>query len=136
MQMLTKRVFLQSALSSLAIAPAVLTANARASQGGTNELPYFFYDERFAEARRLAASFAAPASPTPVGGDVTALWTEELGALSRRAPLFLRGATTESFYFCLKTLLQSETRVTAEVERISKDLHAWSIRSAIVKKTG
>lgn len=84
----------------------------------------------------LAARFAAPDKLAPVRGDVTIWWTEGLNRLSQRAPLSLRGVTTESFYFCLKTLLQSHAGVDAEVRRVSRDLYAWSVRTRLARKTG
>jgi hypothetical protein len=127
--MLTKRLFLKTALSSLAVSPGILTVSAHSSLHKENSLTYFFYDDRFSEAHKLAAEFAAPTRPTPVQGDVTPLWTDELNSLSRWSPLTLYGVTTESFHFCLKTLLRSQASVKSEIQRLSKDLYTWDIQT-------
>lgn len=96
-----------------------------------------FYDERFAEALDMAKPFAAHRRLTPVTSDVTALWRSGLDRLSRTSPLDLNGVTTESFYFCLKTLLQSQGGVDARIApAANKDLYVWSIRTRTNNKTG
>ncbi|HKJ73604.1 MAG TPA: hypothetical protein VKA19_05760 [Alphaproteobacteria bacterium] len=96
----------------------------------------FFYDERFTDARAISSRLLPRATLTPVQSDVTALWTGGLKELSRQRPLSLRGVTTESFHFCLKTLLRSEARVETQTQRVGKDLYAWSIRTTIPRTTG
>lgn len=130
-----RRLFLKASAAT-ALVPAALNAPARAAtniaqdKNGPNQ---FFYDARFAEAR--AAAMRAPAA-TPVTGDVTQVWTQGLNRLSQTRALALSGVTTESFYFCLKTLLQSHAQLDARIERVSADLYAWSIRSILIQKTG
>ena len=92
-------------------------------------LDHFFYDERFAAARRLARELARVIEPTPVQGDITYIWTAGLGRASLVAPMTMRGVTTESFYFCLKILLADQASVDANFERIDQDLYLWTIRS-------
>jgi len=95
---------------------------------------HFFFDERFAEARRLARQASIRVAPTLVQGDVTSLWTGGLAHASLAAPLTLEGVTTESFYFCLKTLLLDHAGVSARVTRVDRDLHLWTIRTDNHKK--
>ena len=131
-----RRLFLKlSALAALA-APTSRSALAGVLSDSGPRADRFFYDERFGDARSIASRLDARASLTPVQSDVTALWTGELKELSRQRPLALRGVTTESFHFCLKRLLQSETRVETQIRRVGKDLYAWSIRTTITKNTG
>ncbi|MEZ5891603.1 MAG: hypothetical protein R3C58_00425 [Parvularculaceae bacterium] len=129
--MMKRRLFLKTTLSSLLAAPALAHG---ANKARVQTPDRVFYDERFGKAHALSTEFGA--ARTPVRGDVTAVWREELNALSRAQPLFLSGVTTESFYFCLTTLLQSHARVDARAERVSKDLYAWSIRTRFTGKTG
>lgn len=125
-----RRLFLKASAASALAAPALGAAGA---DNGKIEPDRFFFDERFAEACVIA--LRAPAA-TPITGDVTQVWTQSLNRLSQTRSLSLEGVTTESFYFCLKTLLQSHARLDARSERISADLYAWSIRSTLTQKTG
>jgi len=93
-----------------------------------------FFDERFAEAGRLAQQLPGTVEPTPVQGDVTSFWTDGLACASLARPLVLMGVTTESFYFCLKTLLLDHAGVSARVTRVDRDLHLWTIRTDNHKK--
>jgi len=133
-----RRLFLQSSVSSALAAPAI----ARASEHHHNTVAArrIYFDERFAEASalasRLAGHYADLNALTPVNGDVTAPWVKELGRASARGPLSLRGVTTESFYFCLKTLLQTRGLSVARIERVDRDLHAWEIRTKIIQQDG
>jgi len=126
-----RRLFLKTTLASAA-ANGLLTTHAGATAGAANEAPQgrVFFDPRFRDAKNLAAKFFSTGAATPVNSDVTALWVSELNGLSRLAPLSLKGVTTESFYFCLKTLLESRGAVDARIERAGRDIYVWSIRSA------
>ena len=97
---------------------------------------YFFFDERFAEARRLAGALSGTTEPTPVQSDITGIWTGGLWRASLAASMSLKGVTTESFYFCLKILLVDQVRVDAQVSRIDLDLHLWTIRTDNQFKNG
>ena len=74
----------------------------------------FFFDERFAEARRLADEMCGATEPTPVQSDITAIWTDGLGRAGLTAPMTIKGVTTESFYFCLKILLADHAEETEQ----------------------
>ena len=88
-----------------------------------------FVDDRFPGARRLVFEAFRSTAPTPVLSDVTDLWTGGLAAASLAAPMSLAGVTTESFFFCLKTLLADRARVDATITRHDRDLHTWTIHT-------
>ncbi len=124
-----RRLFLK-----LSVLAALAARTSRAAFAGPSEdaglsADHVFFDERFSDARGLASRLEPLADLTPVQSDVTALWTGELKALSSQRSLALSGVTTESFHFCLKTLLQSEARVETRIRRVGRDLYAWSIRT-------
>ena len=131
-----RRLFLKLSLFAAVAAQTSRSAFASVLGDGAVRTDRFFYDERFGDARSIALRFDAKASLSPVQSDVTALWTGELQELSRQRPLSLQGVTTESFHFCLKTLLRSEARVETHIRRVGKDLYAWSIRTTTLRKTG
>jgi hypothetical protein len=126
---MNRRLFVQAGVSSLFIPNTMIAASADAPSRDRLTWDYFFFDERFAAARRLAGELSGTTAPTPVQGDITSLWTGELGRASLAAPTTLQGVTTESFYFCLKILLTDQARVEAQVRRIDRDLHLWTIRT-------
>jgi hypothetical protein len=124
-----RRLFVQAGVSSLLIPNAMLAASVQMQGGEEFASSYFFFDERFTEARRLARAFSGTNDPIPVHSDITALWTGQLKRASRAAPMIIKGVTTESFFFCLKILLADQARVDAQVRRIDQDLHLWTMRS-------
>ena len=118
---------MQAGVSSLLLPNAVLAVPSDAPSRAWPAWDYFFFDERFAEARRLAGELSGAIEPTPVQSDVTGTWTGGLGRASVAAPMTMKGVTTESFYFCLKILLSDHARVDAQVTRIDRDLHLWAM---------
>jgi len=123
-----RRLFVQAGMSSLVLPNAVISAADVPSRGWL-ACDYFFFDERFVEARRLAGELCGAIEPTPVQSDITAIWTGGLARADFTAPMTMKGVTTESFYFCLKILLVDQVRVDAQVSRIDRDLHLWTIRT-------
>ncbi len=125
-------------MSSALIAPSLARANS--NQHYARATGRIFYDERFVQARvianRLAGQFADKSALTPVNGDLTAPWVGELVSTASQGSLSLRGVTTESFYFCLKTLLQSHSVTATHIERADRDLHAWEITTGVTTKDG
>jgi hypothetical protein len=124
-------------VSSLLISNAVISASGTATsreQAGASD--YFFFDDRFAEAHRVAGELSGITVPTPVQGDVTPTWVGGLSRASLAAPMMLRGVTTESFYFCLKILLLDQVPVAAQVRRFDRDLHLWTIRTGNQFRSG
>jgi hypothetical protein len=126
-----RRSFVQAGMSALLLPGAVMipASVGVASSGSLDEEHFFFFDERFAEARRLARELSGRATPIPVHGDVTPVWIGGLERASPSAPMTLRGVTTESFHFCLKILLGDHARVDAQVCRVDRDLHLWTMRT-------
>ena len=116
-------------MSSVLLPNAVISASTDVPRWGWLACDYFFFDERFAEARRLAGEMCGATEPTPVQSDITAIWTDGLGRAGLTAPMTMKGVTTESFYFCLKILLVDQVRADAQVSRIDRDLHLWTIRT-------
>jgi hypothetical protein len=136
MAIMNRRHFVQAGMSSLFIPTAVISASAEVPSRSGLAWDYFFFDERFAEARRLAQELSGTAEPTPVQGDVTGIWTGGLGRASLTAPMRMKGVTTESFYFCLKILLSDQARIESQVSRIDRDLHLWTIGTDNHSKNG
>jgi DICT domain-containing protein len=126
---MNRRLFVQTGVSSLFIPNAMIAAPASAPSRDGFAWDYFFFDERFAAARRLAGELSGTTEPTPVDGDVTGIWTGELGRASLTTAMTLKGVTTDSFYFCLKILLADQSKVEAQVSRIDQDLYLWTIRT-------
>ncbi len=133
---MNRRHFVQSATSSLLIPSAVRAVSGDPPSRDWVVWDYFFFDDRFAHARRLAGELSGITEPTPVQGDITGIWTGGLRQASRASPLALHGVTTESFYFCLKIMLGDHARVDAQVSRVDRDLHLWTIRTDNYGKNG
>jgi hypothetical protein len=125
---MNRRDFLGSTLASLALSCGAL-ALAPSRSPGRESLDYVFYDERFPAAEGLARRMSESDAAIPVQGDITQVWNEMLKPASQRSPLMLAGVTTESFFFCLKTLLYSRAGLELSTSRISQDLFAWSMRT-------
>jgi hypothetical protein len=126
--LMNRRDFLGSSLASLTLACGGATL-ALSGSSNSEVVHYIFYDERFQAAEHLAKQITESVEAIPVQGDVTPVWNGELKFACRESALLLAGVTTESFYFCLKTLMQSHTGLALSTDRISQDLIAWSIRS-------
>ena len=116
-------------MSSLLLPTVVIAGSPNVPSRGSPAWDYFFFDERFAEARRLAEELSGATEPTAVQSDVTGIWTGGLGRASLAAPVTMKGVTTESFHFCLKILLSDQSRVDGQVSRIDGGLHLWTIRT-------
>jgi len=124
-----------AATSALFIPKVVMVAHASASATKSPGPDFFFCDERFAKARRLAAELSGCTALTPVQGDITELWNSYLGRASRQSSLHMRGVTTESFYFCLKIMIGEHARLNAQVTRVDQDLFLWTMRSGLQTAT-
>lgn len=127
---MNRRHFIGAAASTLFMPFAIPVAGAAVARPRL-QADSLFYDERFPEACRLVHGLPGIGRPVPVRGDVTDIWNAGLDLACTRSPLVLHGVTTESFYFCLKVLLASETRVETSVARIGRDLFRWTIRSGV-----
>jgi hypothetical protein len=124
-----RRHFLQAAASSLVIPRAMALVNTHAPAVEQPGQDYFFYDERFAQARRLAEELSGSTALTPVQGDITGFWNSGLDRATRQFSVMMRGVTTESFYFCLKIMAGEQADLDAQVTRLDRDLFLWTIRT-------
>ena len=88
---------------------------------------YAFFDERFEEARRLAASWSGLNPLIEVQGDITPFWSNGPDRTTRERPLKLRGVTTESFQFCLRILVAEHADLDAQVSRLDRNLLLWTM---------
>ena len=99
----------------------------------------FFFDERFAQARllvrQLTASELTGCELAAVQSDVTPIRSVTLERITQSASTLLRGITTESFHFCLTTMLREHARIETEIERMDRDLWLWSTRTTRSDKT-
>lgn len=116
----TASVFLPAALESQCL-HALATLSLRDD--------YAFFDERFEEARRVAASWSASNHPIAVQGDITPLWTDGLDRATRARALHLRGVTTESFRFCLGILVRDHADFDLHVSRLDRNLFLWKMHT-------
>ena len=132
---MNRRGLILAATSALFIPKAVMIAHASASATKSPGPDYFFCDERFAKARRLAAELSGCTVLTQVQGDITELWNSYLGHASRQSSLHMRGVTTESFYFCLKIMIGERAHLNAQVSRVDRDLFLWTMRTGLQTAT-
>ena len=133
---MNRRLFVKGGVSSLLAANTIIASAADAPSRSGLAWDYVFFDERFAEARRLAREMAGVTAAIAVQGDITGVWTRELAQASLATPLTMTGVTTESFFFCLRILLADQGRVDAQVSRIGRDLHLWTLRTDNHSKHG
>jgi len=132
---MNRRGLILAATSALFIPKVVMVAHASGSATRSPGPDYFFCDERFAKARRLAAELSGCTALTPVQGDITELWNSYLGRASRQSSLHMRGVTTESFYFCLKIMIGEHVHLNAQVTRVDRDLFLWTMRTGLQTAT-
>jgi len=95
-----------------------------------------FFDERFPQARRFAASWPTADTLVAVQGDITPFWKDGLDRLVCDHPLRLRGVTAESFRFCLQTLSSEHASVEAQVSRLDRNLLVWTLFTTPNVNTG
>jgi hypothetical protein len=89
---------------------------------------FAFFDERFEQARRIAASWTVSMGPVAVHGDITP-WSDLLGRVPRERQLQLRGITTESFRFCAAILVGDHAHIDLQASRIDRNLVLWTMRT-------
>lgn len=133
---MNRRIFIKAAVTSLAVPGSVLAARTAPENGPLPTGDYCFYDERFGQARQLAETLSGATRLTPVTGDITGVWNAGLKRACRESSLTMDGVTTESFYFCLKVMVQSHADLETQVTRINHDLYRWTIRSNVKSVTG
>ena len=133
MNCMNRRRFLRTASTTLLLP---LHAAFAASQAGNPDTDFFFYDERFAAAGNLAMALSGGCETVPVQSDMTDIWRAGLKRAALQGHLVLRGVTTESFHFCLRTMLADGARVESQISRVDRDLHLWTIRSETTNNKG
>jgi len=92
-------------------------------------LDYAFFDDRFHDAHRIAASWPASNRPVGVQGDITPIWSNGLDRTTRERPLALRGVTTQSFHFCLRILVAEHAHLDVRTSRLDQNLFLWTMRT-------
>lgn len=125
MPSISRREFLESASIFAAIGMVAPRAHSSSCTPGAD---VFFFDERFVQARQLAQRLAW-SELTPVRSDVTPIRDVTLNRITQSPAAMLRGITTESFHFCLATMLKEHARIETGIERVDRDLYAWSLRA-------
>jgi hypothetical protein len=132
-----RRQFLQSGMT-LALLPALPCVRTLAPPGSAETAgrpERFIFDNRFAEARSMAAQMAERGIPlAETSGDLTDLWFHDLDLQWREAPKFLAGITTHQNLFVLETLaadwrMAVVHRVEHSVrhESLGETLSIWAI---------
>ncbi len=107
--------------------PAALESPALGALSSSDD--YAFFDERFENARRVAASWLAANSPIAVQADITSLWSGGLDRATRGRRLHMRGVTTESFRFCLGILVGEHADIDLRVSRLDPNLLLWTMHT-------
>ena len=122
-----RRHFIQAATASV-IVPTALAVTWR-------KWDYVLFDERFEQARRVAALGSGSSRLIGVRSDVTAFWCGELDRRARHHCLSLRGVTTDAFLFCLRILLAEHANLQVQVSRLDLNLLSWSVHANPIRKT-
>ena len=130
---MNRRRFLQAASTALLLPFHEAFAASRTRQSHAD---YFFYDTRFGLDAARAETLSASAQIIGVQSDVTGIWKGVLSLACRQGPVVMRGVTTESFHFCLRTMLADSARVESRISRVGRDLHEWTIHSRPPNSTG
>ena len=126
---MNRRHFVRAA-SALVLVPAALESTRLVALAALSPRDsYAFFDERFAEARRIGASWGASHEPIAVQGDITPLWSGGLDRATRERALQLQGVTTDAFRFCLGILLSEHADVDLRVSRLDRNLFLWTMRT-------
>jgi len=119
-----RRLFI-AGMSSVLLPWQVEAGFATTPPGVELALDCFFVDRRFAATSLEAGVLPRGLEPIPVHLDAARVWS---GALSNgRAPLALRGVTTEAFFFDLRSRLAGRVR-DSQISRVGPDLHLWTMR--------
>ncbi|MFL6599911.1 MAG: hypothetical protein ACJ8R9_01100 [Steroidobacteraceae bacterium] len=125
-----RRHFIRAATASLLIPVALESLSLHALSALSAYDDYAFFDERFENARRIAATWCGSNGPVAVQGDITQLWSAGLNRATRDRRLQLRGVTTESFRFCLGVLVSEHAEFDLKVSRLDRYLFLWTMQTA------
>ena len=110
-------------MSSVLLPGVVVAGSASKAPGPELPLDCFFVDRRFAAA---VETCALPRALQPIRVDSDALMWDSMLA-NGRAPLALRGVTTEKFFFELRSRLGGKVR-DSQISRVGPDLHLWTMQ--------
>jgi hypothetical protein len=124
-----RRHFIRAATASLFIPAALESRCLHALAALCAYDDYGFFDERFENARSIAATWSASNGPVAVQGDITQLWSAGLNRATRDRRLQLRGVTTESFRFCLAVLVGEHADFDLKVSRLDRNLFLWTMQT-------
>lgn len=123
-----RRHFIHAATASVLL-PSALTPGLVVFADTARRWDYVFFDERFEQAHRIAATWPASSRPIGVRGDITPFWISGLDRLARTQSLHLRGVTADSFHFCLRILLGEHANLDVQVSRLDPNLFSWIMRT-------
>ncbi len=116
--MLTRRDAIRRGVS-LGLA-AVPLGTSMTNAGETVSLHTFVYDNRFASGRRCGTQAAQAGCPvSPITGDVTRLWVDDLSRRWKHARVPIAGVTTERSWFCLDLMARGYTMRTVVRRNVS-----------------
>ena len=118
-----RRIFIGSSLVPLFL-PDLTLAGALPS---ANTPAHLYFDSRFSIARKFAANWIDSDRWQAVQADITPVWNSQLKHKRNDGSFHAAGVTTESFFFCLQTLLQPTHQVSTEITRVNQDLYAWTM---------
>ena len=135
MDSVKRRHFIGGSAATLLVAAALEWPRLPALATPPSRDDFAFFDERFEQARRIAASWPASIAPVAVQSDITA-WSNLLDRAARERTLQLRGITTESFRFCAAILMGDHAEVELQVSRLDRDLVQWTMRTTPKSKVG
>ncbi|MCC7463497.1 MAG: hypothetical protein IT480_13675 [Gammaproteobacteria bacterium] len=126
---------------ALAAAPAVLRGAGVPPVAAAGAAPYrVIIDERFAATGLLAdAARARRWSVSPIHGDVTAVWYEELAPRWRAGPAPIVGMTTAAALFCLErrawdARLRVNLRIDHRGDRNGRVQHALAAQPGLITR--
>jgi hypothetical protein len=126
---MNRRRFMQAASSTLLLPLYPAMGFSASGPAGVAEAEHVFYDRRFETARNMAAELAGSCQAMAVESDVTEVWRQVLNRACQDSPVSLRGITTETFHFCLATMIAEFARIDSRIVRLDRDLHIWTIRA-------
>lgn len=125
-----RRNFIGSSLAPVFLSQKSLAGIFSAPEFTAPSPDHLFFDERFSRAQPLATGLAGWEKAQKlhaVRGDITPVWNSWLKQASRDDSLVIQGVTSESFVFCLEHLLRMSHALELSVQRLDRDLLAWSL---------
>lgn len=124
---MNRRRFVFHSLLPLACAGKLLALHVPVGGYGSMPADLCFFDERFVAAQGMSGHNVGAGGVIAVRGDVTPFLNSLRQTVCQQTTTRLQGLTTESFYFCLHRSLLSGNRVNTNLNRVDRNLYAWSI---------